>query len=72
MMLFNENDVKTHRTPKALRAKYSRNLFPFAKASERRARPHVALTFIFVALTATLCGEELPRNGLLRSWLSVV
>jgi pimeloyl-ACP methyl ester carboxylesterase len=63
MTLFNENDAKTHRTPKALRAKYSQNLFRFAKASGRRARPHVALTFIFVALSATLCAEELPRKS---------
>jgi pimeloyl-ACP methyl ester carboxylesterase len=28
-----------------------------------RARPRAALTMVFVALTATLCGEELPRKS---------
>ena len=63
MTLYNERDARTHRTPKALRAKWPQSLFYFAKALGVRARPRVALTMVFVALTATLCGEELPRKS---------
>jgi pimeloyl-ACP methyl ester carboxylesterase len=63
MTLYNEHDARTHRTPKALRAKWPQSLFYFAKALGVRARRRVALTMVFVALTATLCGEELPRKS---------
>jgi pimeloyl-ACP methyl ester carboxylesterase len=63
MTLHNERDARTHRTPKTLRAKWPQSLFYFAKALGVRARPRVALTMVFVALTATLCGEELPRKS---------
>ncbi len=38
-----ESDAKTHRTPKALRAKLQRRLFGFAEAFGVRTRPRVAL-----------------------------
>ena len=63
MTLYNESAARTHRTPKTLRAKWPRSLFCFAKALGVRARPRVGLTMIFVALTTTLCGEELPRKS---------
>ena len=63
MTLYNESDARTHRTPKALRAKCPQNLFRFAKALGVRARPRVALTIVFVTVTATLCGEDLPRKS---------
>ncbi len=63
MTLYNERDARTHRTPKALRAKWPQSLFYFAKVLGVRARPRVALTMVLVALTATLCGEELPRKS---------
>jgi pimeloyl-ACP methyl ester carboxylesterase len=63
MTLCNESDARTHRTPKALRAKCPQNLFRFAKALGVRARPRVALTIVFVTVTATLCGAELPRKS---------
>ena len=63
MTLDNESDARTHRTPKTLRAKCPQNLFRFAKALGVRARPRVALTIAFVTVTATLCGEELPRKS---------
>ena len=58
MTLYNESDARTNRTSKALRAKCPQNLFRFAKALGVRARPRVALTIVFVTVTATLCGAE--------------
>lgn len=63
MTVYNERDARTHRTPKALRAKWPQSLFHLVEALGVRARPRVALTMVFVALTATLCGEELPRKS---------
>jgi pimeloyl-ACP methyl ester carboxylesterase len=63
MTLYHERDARTHRTPKALRAKGPQTLFHFAKVFGVLARSPVALTMVFVALTATLCGEELPRKS---------
>ena len=63
MTLYNESDARTHRTPKALRAKRPQNLFRFGKTLGVRAHPRVALTMVFVTVTATLCGEELPRKS---------
>jgi pimeloyl-ACP methyl ester carboxylesterase len=63
MTLYNESVAKTHRTPKALRGKCSENLFCFEKALGVCASPRVALTMICVALTATLCADDLPRKS---------
>ena len=63
MTLENESDARTHRTPKALSAKWLQSLLHLAKALGVRARPRVALSMVFVALMATVCGEELPRKA---------
>jgi pimeloyl-ACP methyl ester carboxylesterase len=63
MTLHNESDATTHRTPKALRAKCRQNLFGFAEALEVRARTRVAFMMVFITVSTTLCGEELPRKS---------
>jgi pimeloyl-ACP methyl ester carboxylesterase len=55
----NESDARTHRTPKALRAKRLQSL----KALGVRARSRAALTVAFLAIAAGLCAEELPRKS---------
>jgi pimeloyl-ACP methyl ester carboxylesterase len=55
----NESDVRTHHTPKALRAKRLQSL----KALGVRARSRAALTVAFLAIAAGLCAEELPRKS---------
>jgi pimeloyl-ACP methyl ester carboxylesterase len=63
MTLYDESDARAHPTPKALSVKWPQSLFYFEEALGVRARPRVVLTMVFVALTATLCGEELPRKS---------
>jgi pimeloyl-ACP methyl ester carboxylesterase len=55
----NESDARTHRTPKALRAKRLQSL----KALGVRARSRAALAVAFLAIAAGLCAEELPRKS---------
>lgn len=55
----NESDARTHRTPKALRAKRLQSL----KALGVRGRSRAALTVAFLAIAAGLCAEELPRKS---------
>jgi pimeloyl-ACP methyl ester carboxylesterase len=55
----NESDARTHRSPKALRAKRLQSL----KALGVRARSRAALTVAFLAIAAGLCAEELPRKS---------
>jgi hypothetical protein len=52
MTLKNESDARTHRTPKALRAKWTQRLFHVAKALGVRARPRAALAVFFVTMIA--------------------
>jgi pimeloyl-ACP methyl ester carboxylesterase len=59
----NESDARTHRTPKALRAKRLQSLFCFEKALGVRVRSRAALTVAFLAITAGLCAEEIPRKS---------
>jgi pimeloyl-ACP methyl ester carboxylesterase len=50
-------------TPEAQRTKSAQRLFRFIIALTVRAPQRAALPIVFVALTATLCGEELPRKA---------
>ena len=58
-----KSDARTHRTPKALRAKWLLRWFCFAQALGVRARLRATLTLVFVALTATVSGDDLPRKS---------
>ena len=63
MTLHNQSGARTHRDPKALRAKCRQKLFRFAEALQVRARIRVACTMGFITVSTTLCGEELPRKS---------
>ena len=63
MTRYDENDAGTHRTPKPLRAKCAQRLFCFEKPFGVCAHARLALTIVFVTVTASLCGEELPRKS---------
>jgi len=63
MTRYDENDAGTHRTPKPLRAKCAQRLFCFEKPFGVRVHARLALTIVFVTVTASLCGEELPRKS---------
>ena len=59
----NESDARMHRTPKAQRAKWLQDLFCFAKALGVRTRSRAAFAVAFLAVTAGVCADDLPRKS---------